>query len=451
MWKVLGVVMAGTVVSAGYGQSLLDNVSFRSMSLGGVHLYGVSVYSGYSTSAFPGGSAVPGIGASALLDADINYGAGASLGWQFHRPRTNLSLFYSGSYGGQVRYSDANGYSQSLSFSASRTLSTKWTASLSMTGSDMTTAQFLFQPTNASLISQSSATFDDLAAAFNIGQFSNSQIASMLTSMPVLESPSRSFLLGDRVLNYGANGSLNYAHSSRLSFHLSSFSAAGQHRNSGNEPVAQDYVMSRSFGVSGGVGMSYMVSPRTSLGLDAQVSRINNQYQVGYSSTAGASIGRKMGQRWFLAANAGAATNHLVRQTYGTPKSVQLTMGGSLGFRTYQHTLLGTYNRSGSDPYGFALGTNTAISAAWTWRRPGSRWSLFSNFTEQQVRNTGFVSLSGWSAGGGASTSLVAQTFLTVQYAYLSNAGAFIGGNTRNSAIHSVRLSLGWTPQEMTH
>src|ERR1019366_10664034 len=84
-----------------------------------------------------------------------------------------------------------------------------------------------------SVLSQLPATFDDLAAAFSIGQFSNAQMASMLTGASMLESPARGLLLGNRVLSYSANAGLNYAHSSRLSFHFASFSAGGQNRGGG--------------------------------------------------------------------------------------------------------------------------------------------------------------------------------------------------------------------------
>ena len=50
-----GVLAAGMLARSGYGQTLAEQSSFRSMSVRGVRLYGVSVFSGYSTSAYPGG------------------------------------------------------------------------------------------------------------------------------------------------------------------------------------------------------------------------------------------------------------------------------------------------------------------------------------------------------------------------------------------------------------
>src|SRR6185503_12811079 len=115
-----------------------------------------------------------------------------SLGFQRHREKTDLSLLYSGTYTGLVQSSEAKDYSQSLSLNVTRKIAPKWTASLSLSGQDATLAQSLFTPSGLSLDSQVIPGFDDLAAAFGIGQFSNSQIASMI-SLPgsVLGSPLR--------------------------------------------------------------------------------------------------------------------------------------------------------------------------------------------------------------------------------------------------------------------
>jgi len=124
-----GVLAAGMMVQSGYGQSLADQTSFKNMSLGGIHLYGVSVFSGYSTSAYPGG---PGQfqADAGILGADVDYGASASLGWQHHRDRSNFSMLYSGTYAGMVRYSGSNAFSQGLSLAFSRTLSPKWSLAI---------------------------------------------------------------------------------------------------------------------------------------------------------------------------------------------------------------------------------------------------------------------------------------------------------------------------------
>lgn len=440
-------IAAGLVLPAGYSQSVADQASFKSVTMGGIHIYGVSVLSGYSTSAYPVSSGQVLFPGAASLGGDTNYGGSVSLGWQYHRPRSNFSLLYSGTYAGMVHYSDTNAFNQHLSLSVDRTLSPKWTLTFSATGSDSTTVQYLYQPTTIGLLSQVPATMDDLAAAFSIGQFSNSQIASTLTGAPLLDSPARSLLLGDRILSYSGQASLSYVHSSRLSFHLASFAAGGQNRLGSGSTVPQpNYVMPRSIGIDAGMGMAYMLSPRTQVGLDVAGTRMANLYQSGYITTANASIGRKMGIHWFLRGYGGGSISRLTSQAYGAPQTRNLVGGGSVGFRTYQHTLIGSYDRSSMDAYGFAVGVITSLTVGWNWHRPGSQWSVFTSFGQQQIRNTGYASLSGWQATGGVSQALSSHVRMTAQYVYLSNAGNYLGSVT-NLAIQSVRVSWSWTPQ----
>jgi hypothetical protein len=428
-------------------QGLTDELNFRSATVGGVHLYGLSVYTGYSSSAYPlNGPAQlpPGTG---LLGDDFTYGATATMGWQRHRDRTSLTMMYTGSYGGMARHSNLNAFGHSASLGMSRALSGKWTVTVNGAAQDATMAQYLFQPMELSLVAQMPATFDDLAAAFSIGQFSNAQIAAMLTGAPVLVSPARSLLLGNRILSYSGQAGLNYAYSSRLSFHVSSFSAGGQNRRNGQEGIPQEnYVMPRSMGVSGGGGFSYSLSPRTQIGLDAEEQRIQNRYQGAYTTTGSGSFGRKMGMHWFLRARGGATVTHIVQQAYGTPKTRQMVGGGALGFQTYAHTLLASYDRGATDTYGFAVGTNTTVSGSWNYHRRDSAWNLFASFGQQQMRNNGFADISGWQATAGWSRRTSAHTSFTAQYVYMSSKGEY-QGTVNDLAVHSVRLSVGWTPE----
>src|SRR5262249_50559952 len=152
-----GFVSAVLLVGCGClsGQSLLDQVNFKSGSVGGLHLNGIGIYSGYSTSIFPlsSGFGVPPPGFQSI-GGDIDYGVNFSLGWQHHRGRTNFSLLYSGGYAGLVRNSDLSGRSQNLSFGYSRQLGPKWSFHLAGTGSDNNRIQLLSQPSSLSVVSQ---------------------------------------------------------------------------------------------------------------------------------------------------------------------------------------------------------------------------------------------------------------------------------------------------------
>jgi len=442
---VYSVFTAAITVPLCHGQSVVGLSTFKDLSMRGFHLHGAWVFSGYSTTPYPVGlGSVPvGLG---RLGPDVNYGAGAGLGWQYHHDRWNFALGYSASYRGLVQNSDANGFSQSLSLSADRKLSRRWTLGFSASGSDTTMAEFVFQPSTLAQATQTATTFDDFAAGFSVGQFSNGPAASV-TSAPLLESPTRGLLVGNRVLSYSGATTLNFAYSSRLTFHFGAFGAGGYHRvNATDELPERDFASPRSIGANAGVGFNYMLSPRTQIGFDGAEQRSQNRYQAANISTAYASFGRKMGMHWFLALHGGGAYTQSIRQDYPGVKARSFIGGASVGFQTHRHKLAGSYDRLASDRFGLAVGTVTSLSAAWNWHFPGSAWNVSASFAQQYVRNAGFASLSGWEAAGGLSRNLSSQTRMSLHYVYLSSAGHYLGGPMRSLEIHSVMASLSWSP-----
>src|SRR5260370_4915601 len=285
--RLLAYFAIATGMTAGIvpAQSLLDQVNFRSASVGGFGLYGVSIYSGYSTSVLPIGLGQTASASVRELGGSANYGASASFGWQHHRQATNFSVLCSLGYAGVTRCWDLSAVSHSLSITANRQLTRKWTFTLTGAAQDSTLTEFMFQPSGLSVLSQLPATFDDLAAAFSIGQFSNAQMASMLTGASMLESPARGLLLGNRVLSYSANVGLNYARCSRLSFHFATFSAGGQNLRGGQSAIPQEkFILPRSLGMNGGMGLSYSLSARTQVGLNVEENRVINRYQNAYTT-----------------------------------------------------------------------------------------------------------------------------------------------------------------------
>jgi hypothetical protein len=133
------------------------------------------------------------------------------------------------------------------------------------------------------------------------------------------------------------------------------------------------------------------------------------------------------------------------QQISGLPRTREAVGGGALGFKTLSQSFVASYDRSASDTFGFAVGTNTAMMGSWSRRRPGRSWSTFASFGQQQIRNTGFVSLSGWQTSGGWSKNLGASTAVSMQFVYLSSAGLYLG-NLNDLSLHSVRVSLNWSP-----
>jgi hypothetical protein len=435
------ILTAGLLTLNCKSQPLPDQLNFRSGEMAGLQFYGVSVFSGYSTSAYPVGQSIqPG---ASSIGGDTIYGASASMGFQRHRERMNFSVIYSPSYGGQVHYSNLNSLNHTLLINGSRKFSQKWTVSLSGSGQDISLTEFLFNPSSLAVRSQVPLTFDDLAASFAVGQFTNSQVASMLTGSYPPQSPTQSLLYGYKTLSYSAQASLVYTYSARLSFHVSSYAAGSQPINNSGQ-VSGTYLVNHMIGATGGVSMSYSLSSRTQLGLNLEETRQINHYQGAYLSTASASIGRKMGEHWFLNLNGGYYYTRETKQVTSLPSN-QVVGGGSLGFKTYQHTFTASYERTSTNSYGI-IGTVTMVGSSWSWHHPGSGWALMASFSEEQTRNTGFVSLSAWQAASGLTRKITDRSTLTAQYAFL-RGNSIYSGVPANLAVHSVRLSVGWSPQ----
>jgi hypothetical protein len=291
-------------------------------------------------------------------------------------------------------------------------------------------------------------SFDDLAASFAVGQFTNSQVASMLTGAYPPASPAQNLIYGYRTLSYSGEASLVYAYSHRLSFQVNSYASGSQPINNGGQAPG-NYLVYHMIGANGGVNMLYRLSPRTQVGLNLKETWQINSYQGAYITSASVSIGRKMGEHWFAAADAGYYTARSTKHG-ASPANNQAfgggsLGGGSLGWKTYRQTFTASYDRSSTDSYGL-IGTVTNIGSSWRWHHPGSDWALLASFSEEQTRNTGFVSFSGWEASSGVTREINNQSMVTAQYVF------FTGNSTYNSvltklSVHSVRLSVGWSPR----
>ena len=432
------VITVGILAPACVGQGLFDQLNFRDPQLAGFGLYGVSIYAGRAW--YGRTEAVP-------IPSNTNYGASFSVGWQHHQTDTNASIFYSGNYGGLVQYPQFNGYNQSVSGALSHKIGEKWSASLSASAQDYSLAQSLFQPSSIGVTSQILAEFNDFAASYGVGQFTTSQVQSLFNSF-VLDSAVRSGLLGGRALSYGGQASVNYAYSPNLQFHVSGFGAGGQRLSGSGETANQpNYAMPAREGVDAGMSYMHGFSPRTQVGLSVDENFIHNPYQEASISSTTGSFARKMGSRWFLRMYGGGSYTHYPHQPSVQGNTLQGIGGGSIGFQMLTYTLVATYDRIAAySALGFSVGTITNLGANWIWHRHGSRFSVTSGFNQEQQRNTGLLSISGWQATAGISESLGTQMALSANYSYLDSTADYPTGAYRIKTS-GVQASLSWSPR----
>ena len=449
MWgwaAVAALLLSATPARLGAQSSLLSDINPLGNSRGGLKLYDVSAFGGWESTVGPQGQF--GIPYLTNLKDDAYVGGGASMGWSPANGKSGLSIGYTLNYVGQIRYSDLSQVNQALTLGLGRgkRLSAKWTLGLTSSGVISNADQMLFSPTIFGSMVEIPGSFDDLASAFLTGKYNNDQLASLLTGAPVIESPARTLLFGNRVLGASLTPSLTYAHSQRLSISFSSGVSFMQNLNDGRQSAHSQYhyLVGHSLGTSAAVSASYAVTPRTRIGLSGTTSRSFSSFANGYGSTGSAFVSRTMGRHWFAQAHAGAGfvtvSGHRNSGSGATP-----VYGANLGYGVRAHNFMGGYVRTLSQGYGVGSAHMTNISLAWRWRRPGQNWGLNSSYVREQFGGTSFGNLNGWRASFAVDRRVSEHIMLESSYAY----GAFAVHSpltSYQSSQSAVRLSVIWIP-----
>jgi len=409
----------------------------------GLHLYGVTAYTGYTSLGLPNYNYNYLLG-TVPAGSDMQFGGAISVGLGRFRPGSSFSLVYDSSYDGLARHSEWNALNHALMLSAGRRFGRRWDLHFSAVGTASSMYQYLFAPSTLSTVAAVPASFDDLASAVLAGRFTNEQLASALTGAPVMESPDRTALYGERVLNVSSAITASYSRSDRFTVRFSGSAWRSQYLNVGNESTTGiQAALQRTTDGNADVGFSYAITPRTDFGIDAGANRSISVFQDTYTGTVLASIGRKIGRRWLLTGRAGPAWLHPVRQAYQVSRGTQVAGGGSFGYKTYSQSILATVDRSAADMYGTMAGYTLSTGGAWLWHHPGSQWSLSSSVRQQRMRGTIYEDLDGWMVSASIYRELGLQTGVQITYTYLNDSGTFLGA-TSAIAVHSVRVAFLW-------
>lgn len=405
--------------------------------LPGMRLYEAAMFAGYTSSGLPFSAAVAPVG------RDGQYGASATFGWRGGGRKWDRSVVYTGTYLGSVRLSELNSANHALSLGAAWKPGPRSTLAFSASATDSTLDNFMMTPSVLRTVTAIPASFDDLAAAMLGRQYSNTELASLLTGAPIVESPARSVLFGDRMLNMAAGITLTHSASRRLSFQYSLSAGRGLHlKNHGRRDVEQIYLLPRTTSAGAGVSINYSVTPRTFFGVSLSSNRTFSRYDDAYLSSGSLSLGRILSRRWVAQAQAGGGYITPVRGTNFAPRRMQPLFGGSLGFKDLRHTVVVAHSRSLGDAYGLGAGGTYSTAAAWTWS-PNREWSFSASVGQVQMQFQRGLDISGWIVSAGASRALSRGTSVSWQYAYLQNyAGWTITPYSLDR--HTVSLILSW-------
>jgi hypothetical protein len=417
----------------------------------GLQVRSVSAYGVYYSTTLPGSGGFQ--ATPTTLGADLAVGGSTQVGWTHTGPRASTSFLYSPSYTGRIRYSSWNALNHSLSFNATDRFAPRWELGFSVSGNLSNFEGFLFSPTTYSNVVSASASYADLSAAALGRSFNNTQLNAAMNSAPLVESPGRTLLYGERMFTSSAQSSLRYSYSPRFSVNISGGVVRSQHVGTDQTGVTQTrYLLPTTTSGNAGMGFSYSLSPRTQFGAAVSTSRVMSDLYDGYSTTSTVSLGRTFARRWFLQVHGGVGVMNPVRRAASftsLPSSgPHPVAGGSLGFRTYSHTLLGSYDRTVSDSYGAGASTTSTSSASWRWSRPGNGWWMSSSFSWQQLGGLARQDMSSWRATAGWGRSLGLHAALLTEYVYLSYSGR-VQNILYSRSQNALRVSLVWTPQPL--
>lgn len=423
----------------------------------GFHIGSVSIYGAYSSTSTPFGSGLGQIGSSlgtTGVAAGPNYLAGISgaVGWRRTGARTIAFLSYTPSYDASIRYFTANSFNNFLSFGVIRDLSPRWTWITS--GSAMTARwdQFLFSPTILGSIAGTPLTFDQLVQGLLSGKYTSGQLASILTGSPQLESPAATLLYGTRFFNSSLRTGLTYDVSGSLKLHFDATGTRTQHLKVGdlqqtNTLQTNIFLVPETTTASADLGATYEMSPFTFLELDAKSSRVFSRIANEYISDATVGISRVIGRRVIVQVRGGGGIINPIRSSFTVKPVSHYLAGGTLTYKTYSHTFMGSFDHTLTDSYGLGGTAANVGSAAWNWHIPGHTWSVSSMGRYEFIQDAGIHNINGWLANAGLSRRLSTYTLMRGGYFYGKTSGIFFGELTHRP-IQGVELVFTWSPQE---
>ena len=409
----------------------------------GFQIASLSGYAVYYSTGMPEGYYQP---TATPLPSDVGLGGSAQFQWTHTSERSQAFFSYTPAYTGRLRLSSWNALNHSMSANGSRRFG-KWNFGFSMGASLDNFAEILFAPTTYSTVAAAPVAFSDLASAMLTGQYTNAQLASILTGAPLVESPARNIFYGARMFNASAQSTISYALSQRLSITLTG--AGNRSQQASGNPAGSSQNTYAFIPTTTSVGttlsVSYAESPRTQLGISVGSDRVVSLLEDAYAARAGVSFGRRMGTRWFLQLSGGAGRMIPVRSAFVLDKAMQPTMAASLGFHTFSHTLLGSYSRDVSDFYGLGALSTYSATGTWRWRRPGRMWWTESLLSWQELSGNPTTNTTAWRVEAGLGRALTNRTGLLTQYVYLHYALPLL--NAAASSQSAVRVSFVWNPQ----
>jgi hypothetical protein len=438
----LGCLWAGTAAAQSGAAGFFNPLS---ASRDGIHLDGVSIYGSY----FSGGIPFEMASSSNFLAPGAQAVGGGSirLGLSRTREDSSLAITYSPSFIASPDYTNVNLINSSFSLNWHRKVGQKSSVDTGITALVSDLQQTYFSANAFGQAASLPTTFDGLAAAMLSGTFTDSQLASALTGASARMTPEQTYLYGARFLSATVRAGFSYAPTGRSSFHASVFATRVQHLGSGQTTDGEvPAIIPQTTSGGASLGWAYALSPRTHIGLEASTTRTFSRVQNSYASTAAFSIGRTISEHFFVQGRVGGGLTTYLHQTIATPSNIPYTAGGSIGYKMHAHTLIASFDRSLADSYGLGSTSTDSALAGWTWKAPGSLWSLSANYGYQRLNGGLVIRNESWRATGGIARALNGHVFMSLQYAYFTAPAYLSASANLTEPENALILGLSWSP-----
>jgi hypothetical protein len=203
---------------------------------------------------------------------------------------------------------------------------------------------------------------------------------------------------------------------------------------------------------SASVAMSatYLLSPRTQVGVSGNVSHTELGPQTIKADSFSGSINRKMSQRWFVQASLGLGS-----ETYGRERHLNNRYSLGLGYKTFSHTAFVVFDRGFDDPYDLAnaaLEHARTLTGSWHYARPGSSWWTTTSASQLIAIYRGVPGTDTWSISQAVGRRLNRNYSVVLQCA-AGRVGAkryIQDGRQYQLEETGVRVSFIWSPVRQT-
>lgn len=417
----------------------------------GLRIVSASIFGSYYSSGVPNTSATSFNYANAnLLGSDEAYGGTANVIYIKQRARDSLSLHYTPSYTRRVRFSKWDAFNQTFGANWTHKLTARMTNSLNFGASEQSLDQTLFNQTPFGELASTPTTFQDLTDEILKGNFTNNQIASLLTGTPIASSPAQTLIFGNRVLGLTLSDSLSWAYSDRLSFNFNVGASRAQHlpnfQDNNQLYGRQSYLLSHYMSGNAGVGASYALSPRTTIGFNAGTSRSFSGLANYYTTNASGSLSHVFNPRWFGSVQAGFGQIIENKSTFNSLSTgPHYTAGASLGYTHITQTILASYSHSVSSSFGLGAAYGDTANLAWGYHPLASPWSVSASAADERfVGGTLGGHLNAVVAQVGISRRLSRHFFTSAQYAYIDSKSHY-NAVPYSFARNTAELALVWS------